>query len=117
VRCLVAAEIADLSTDFSRIDNWAEIFSVGEQQRIAFVRLFRSRPSLAILDEATSAMDIDTENKMYAQLAKVCPSFVSVGHRPQLALHHSHVLTWQAPGVWVLTDSEDYMRPDGASCQ
>lgn len=117
MRCVVAVEIADPSTDLSRIDNWAEIFSVGEQQRVAFVRLLRGRPSLAILDEATSAMDIDTENKMYVQLASVCPSFVSVGHRPQLAQYHSHVLTWQAPGVWVLTESAKFLRPDGASGQ
>ena len=109
IRRLWCAEIADPETDLSAVDNWAEIFSVGEQQRIAFLRLLRSRPALAILDEATSAMDIATEHTLYQQLRLECSSFVSVGHRPQLAQYHTHVLTWQAPGVWELTKSEAQM--------
>jgi vitamin B12/bleomycin/antimicrobial peptide transport system ATP-binding/permease protein len=99
------AEIADPATDFDRVDSWAEIFSVGEQQRIAFLRLLRAQPVLAILDEATSAMDIATERTMYQELAGSCRSYVSVGHRPQLAEFHTHVLTWQAPGIWQLAES------------
>lgn len=108
------AELADPSTQLSRTDNWAEIFSVGEQQRIAFLRLFRSRPALAVLDEATSAMDIATESAMYGLLAQQCRSYVSVGHRPQLTQYHTHVLTWQEPGVWQLAASPDYSPPHGS---
>ena len=92
--------------DLSRVDNWAEIFSVGEQQRIAFLRLLRSRPALAILDEATSAMDVALEAEMYTQLRAVCSSYVSVGHRPQLSQFHTHVLTWHAPGHWSLREAQ-----------
>jgi vitamin B12/bleomycin/antimicrobial peptide transport system ATP-binding/permease protein len=105
------AEVADPSMDLSQVDNWAEIFSVGEQQRIAFLRLFRNKPALAVLDEATSAMDVATENHMYTLLANGCQSYVSVGHRPQLTMYHSHVLTWQMPGVWTLAPSPNYEVP------
>lgn len=79
---------------------------MGEQQRIAFLRLLRAQPVLAILDEATSAMDVPTERKMYQELASSCQSYVSVGHRPQLAEFHTHVLTWQSPGAWRLAESQ-----------
>jgi putative ATP-binding cassette transporter len=97
--------------DFSHVDNWAEIFSVGEQQRFAFLRLFRSKPVLAVLDEATSAMDVSTEHHMYTMLSNTCHSYVSVGHRPQLTMYHTHVLTWKQPGVWKLAPSPDYQMP------
>ena len=93
--------------DLNKVDAWAEIFSVGEQQRIAFLRLLRAQPTLAILDEATSAMDVDTEHAVYEQLAAVSQSFVSVGHRPQLARYHTHVLRWQGAGQWELAESAD----------
>ena len=110
------AELADPATDLNEVESWAEIFSVGEQQRIAVLRLLRSKPALAILDEATSAMDIATEQKMYLELAGSCQSYVSVGHRPQLAAFHTHVLTWQSPGSWLLAESERPAR-EGAKTQ
>jgi vitamin B12/bleomycin/antimicrobial peptide transport system ATP-binding/permease protein len=104
------AELARPDADLARVDAWPEIFSVGEQQRIAFLRLLRQRPVLAILDEATSAMDIATEQAMYEQLAAACASYVSVGHRPQLAKYHTHVLMWQAPGEWRLMEAAEYAQ-------
>jgi vitamin B12/bleomycin/antimicrobial peptide transport system ATP-binding/permease protein len=95
-----AAGLAEASTDLNAVEAWAEVFSVGEQQRVAFLRLLRRRPRLAFLDEATSAMDVETESAMYKLLADTCSSFISVGHRPQLARFHSHVLMWERPGVW-----------------
>lgn len=91
--------------DLNATGSWAEVFSVGEQQRIAFARLLRMRPKLAFLDEATSALDVDTEREMYQLLNASCQGFVSVGHRPQLLSFHTHVLRWEAPGKWSLSRS------------
>lgn len=41
--------------------DFAHVLSLGEQQRVAFVRLLLRRPSIAFLDEATSAVDNKTE--------------------------------------------------------
>ena len=61
-------------------------------QRLAFARLLVNKPSLAILDESTSALDVQSEEQMYALLKKFGISYLSVGHRPTLLKYHSSVL-------------------------
>jgi putative ATP-binding cassette transporter len=43
--------------------NWEDILSVGEQQRIALARLFYHHPRVAILDECTSALNVELQEK------------------------------------------------------
>jgi ABC-type uncharacterized transport system fused permease/ATPase subunit len=40
---------------------WSSVLSLGEQQRLAFARVLLSKPSLALMDESTSALDEDNE--------------------------------------------------------
>ena len=55
------------------------MLSLGEQQRLAFLRLLLHEPSMAFLDEATGALDSATEASCYRALQKHSTSFVSVG--------------------------------------
>jgi vitamin B12/bleomycin/antimicrobial peptide transport system ATP-binding/permease protein len=57
--------------------------SVGEQQRLALVRLILAKPDWAFLDEATSALDPETERLMMGLLRSELPdtTFVIVAHR------------------------------------
>ena len=48
--------------------DWSHVLSVGEQQRLAFVRAHIQQPQWLFLDEATSALDEDTEATMYSLL-------------------------------------------------
>jgi ABC-type uncharacterized transport system, permease and ATPase components len=50
---------------FNTEQNWAELLSLGEQQRLIFARLLLNKPSYAILDEATSALDPHNEKHLY----------------------------------------------------
>jgi putative ATP-binding cassette transporter len=72
--------------------DWSEILSLGEQQRLAFGRFLIAKPKYVILDEATSALDINNEEKLYNFLREMSTTFVSVGHRPTLRKFHQVVI-------------------------
>lgn len=81
-------DMLDLEAD------WSHVLSVGEQQRLAFVRAHIQQPQWLFLDEATSALDEDTEATMYSLLRERLQqtTVVSVGHRSTLNKYHELVL-------------------------
>lgn len=74
--------------------DWSHVLSVGEQQRLAFVRAHIQQPKWLFLDEATSALDEDTEAAMYTLLAErlTQTTLVSIGHRSTLNKYHELML-------------------------
>ncbi|WP_337780485.1 ABC transporter ATP-binding protein/permease [Phascolarctobacterium succinatutens] len=74
--------------------DWSHVLSVGEQQRLAFVRAHIQQPQWLFLDEATSALDEDTEANMHSLLQERLQqtTVVSVGHRSTLNKYHELVL-------------------------
>jgi putative ATP-binding cassette transporter len=86
-------------------NNWEEMLSQGEQQRLAFARLLTTRPQFAILDEATSALDVDNEKALYNILSNLDITYISVGHRPTLKDYHDKILFIKGDGGWEIKDS------------
>ena len=74
--------------------DWSHVLSVGEQQRLAFVRALIYKPVWLFLDEASSALDEETEAKVYTLLMEEArqTTLVSVGHRSTLNKYHQKVL-------------------------
>ena len=74
-------------------DNWSQRLSPGEQQRIAFMRALLTQPDLLFLDEASSALDSDTEKALYQQLLDELPNttIISIAHRTQVAEFHDYI--------------------------
>ncbi|HEY9807569.1 MAG TPA: ATP-binding cassette domain-containing protein, partial [Candidatus Obscuribacterales bacterium] len=71
---LQQVNLADLDERFGGFEaqqDWADVLSLGEQQRLTFARLLVNQPKYAILDEATSALDLDNEEKLYQQLQAI----------------------------------------------
>lgn len=98
---LEMSQLSHLSDRLSEVNNWGEILSGGEQQRLAFARIFLQRPDYLFLDEATSSLDVANEKSLYATLLESLPNItlVSVSHHEQLVEYHSHCLTLQANDV------------------
>ena len=71
-------------------NNWGNRLSPGEQQRLAFARVFLTRPEVVFLDEASSAMDGETEEALYSLLQEELPqsAIVSIAHRETVARYH-----------------------------
>lgn len=81
----------------SEDERWDQILSGGERQRLAFGRLLIGEPNIIIMDEATAALDIDSEFRLMTLLFERLPdaTIISVGHRPGLQELHSRLLTLQ----------------------
>jgi vitamin B12/bleomycin/antimicrobial peptide transport system ATP-binding/permease protein len=74
---------------------WDQILSGGEKQRLAFARIFLHRPDIIVLDEATAALDSQSEDRLMELLSQEFKhaTVVSVGHRPELeALHGRKII-------------------------
>ena len=84
--------------------DWAKILSPGEQQRIAFARVFLAKPKVVFLDESTSALDEGQEFALYRALRAQLPDciVVSVSHRGTLEQHHDRRLELLGGGAWRL---------------
>ena len=78
-------------------ERWDQTLSGGERQRVAFARLLIDEPDIIIMDEATAALDIDSEFRLLTLLFERLPkaTIFSVGHRPGLQELHSRLLTLQ----------------------
>ncbi|CAG2107768.1 unnamed protein product, partial [Medioppia subpectinata] len=78
------------------VQDWHDVLSGGEKQRIALARLLYHKPLFAILDECTSAVSIDVEQSIYEYLTNsVQCSLLSVTHRvKQLQQYHHFVLDY-----------------------
>jgi putative ATP-binding cassette transporter len=82
--------------------DWARRLSPGEQQRLGFARIVVSRPRVAFLDEATSAVDEGIEHMLYELLRTELPDcvVVSVSHRSTLGDFHAGQLELLGGGRW-----------------
>jgi putative ATP-binding cassette transporter len=88
--------------------DWADVLSLGEQQRLAFARLLVNRPGYAVLDEATSALDVANEANLYQCLLQLGIHYISVGHRRSIVDFHDRVLELQTDQQWRLLTVAEY---------
>jgi len=106
---LIQVNLPDLEQNYGGFDaeqNWAEVLSLGEQQRLIFARLLLNKPGYAMLDEATSALDPKNEAQLYQQLQDSGITFLSIGHRESLSEYHQSILDFTANQTWFLKASE-----------
>ncbi|KAG1331147.1 ABC transporter D family member 1-like [Cocos nucifera] len=95
---------------FDKVVNWGDELSLGEQQRLGMARLFYHKPKFAILDECTSAVTTDMEERFCAKVRAMGTSCITISHRPALVAFHDVVLSLDGEGGW----SVQYKR-DGPS--
>jgi vitamin B12/bleomycin/antimicrobial peptide transport system ATP-binding/permease protein len=92
---------------------WDQTLSGGEQQRLAFARLFLHRPDIIVLDEATAALDSLSQDQLMELLSQEFKeaTVVSVGHRSELEAFHDRKIVLQRGRGGATLVSDGYLIP------
>ncbi|XP_023660433.1 ATP-binding cassette sub-family D member 3a isoform X2 [Paramormyrops kingsleyae] len=90
--------ILDREGTWDTVQDWMDVLSGGEKQRMAMARLFYHKPQFAILDECTSAVSVDVEDYIYSHCRKVGITLFTVSHRKSLWKHHEYYLHMDGRG-------------------
>ncbi|XP_026138844.1 ATP-binding cassette sub-family D member 3-like isoform X2 [Carassius auratus] len=90
--------ILEREGSWDMVQDWMDVLSGGEKQRMAMARLFYHKPQFAILDECTSAVSVDVEDYIYNHCRKVGITLFTVSHRKSLWKHHKFYLHMDGRG-------------------
>ncbi|CAB1317652.1 unnamed protein product [Coregonus sp. 'balchen'] len=90
--------ILEREGSWDTVQDWMDVLSGGEKQRMAMARLFYHKPQFAILDECTSAVSVDVEDFIYSHCRTVGITLFTVSHRKSLWKHHEYYLHMDGRG-------------------
>ncbi|OUS74839.1 lipid A ABC transporter permease/ATP-binding protein [Paenibacillus sp. MY03] len=89
--------------------------SSGQQQLLAFLRVYVSDPDILILDEATSHIDTETEETLQRGLLRLSKGKTTliVAHRLSTIRHADNIIVLDKGRVQEMGDHDTLMRRDG----
>ena len=88
------------------IGDMGNALSGGQQQRLLLARALYQQPSILILDEATSHLDVPTEQRIAAMLSELRMTRVFAAHRPDTIAIADRVITLTRAGILHSIDKE-----------
>ena len=71
---------------------WEDVLSLGEQQRLGMARMFYHKPKFAVLDECTSAVSIDVEERLYQTAFQKGITCITISQKMTLPEFHTQEL-------------------------
>jgi ATP-binding cassette subfamily B protein RaxB len=95
------------------IGDMGSALSGGQQQRLLLARALYPRPSILILDEATSHLDVPTEQRIAAMLIELRMTRVFAAHRPDTIRIADRVISLSRTGK--ITEGPSALRAEPAA--
>src|SRR5579884_2714279 len=80
------------------VGDMGSALSGGQQQRLLLARALYTRPVMLVLDEATSHLDVPTEQRIAATLAGLRMTRIFAAHRPDTIRIADRILTLSRSG-------------------
>jgi ATP-binding cassette subfamily B protein RaxB len=110
----VDGEINEMHMGYNTlIGDMGSALSGGQQQRLLLARALYQRPSILILDEATSHLDVPTEQRIAAMLVDLRMTRVFAAHRPDTIRIADRVIALSRTGK--ITEGPSSMRSEPAA--
>eukprot|EP00755_Sulcionema_specki_P004205 Sspe_Gene.29507::Locus_14057_Transcript_2_3_Confidence_0.333_Length_1509::g.29507::m.29507/K05677/ABCD3, PMP70; ATP-binding cassette, subfamily D (ALD), member 3 len=97
---------SDAPAGLEKEQEWENVLSLGEQQRIGIARVFFHKPHFVVLDECTDAVSMDVERQLYTDILGSGTTCITISKRLALPEFHSQQLQLGAdtPNAWKVVD-------------
>lgn len=115
LRSVDLESLLDRSGGGEQVTNWGEVLSLGEQQRLGMARLFFHKPKFAILDECTSGVTVEMEERFCRRVQDLGCTCVTISHRPALMAFHDVVLNLDGEGGWSIIEGHRAVAKKGGA--
>lgn len=91
--------LSHLVSKLYKQENFTQILSLGEMQRLSIARALLLRPKLLFLDEASASLDEELEDFIYQKIVNELTDsiIISVAHRSRLKVYHNKFLNLTSP--------------------
>ena len=81
--------VGKLSKYLNTENDWRNLLSSGEQQRLNFCKIHVKKYDLLLLDESTSNVDEKSEDYIYSYIKSLGVSYISISHHERVAQYHN----------------------------
>jgi ATP-binding cassette subfamily B protein RaxB len=83
-RAAILSDIESMPMGFNTlVGDMGTVLSGGQKQRVLLARALYKRPKILFLDEATSHLDVATEQKVNDEIARMNITRILIAHRPE----------------------------------